>query len=210
MIYGAITSMRQSKRIQTGLTIQAMIGDSTAMIDETLASYALTPAGKRRAILTAAASNPKTAKGEKLPFVAALLHLAPANRSGHNTCVYASIACRYACLNTAGHGGINLINDSNAVQRTRILKTKWLFEYQDHFLVQLADEISALERKARKYGKRCAIRLNGTSDLAWETLKMPDTGENIFQRFSGVQFYDYTKVFRASPCAAMHCQSITT
>lgn len=156
--------------------------------------YALTPAGQPRKILTAAAANPKTAKGEKLPYVAALLHLAPANRSGHNTCSHASERCRYVCLNTAGHGGINLVNDSNHVQRTRIAKTKWLFEYQQHFLSQLWHEINAMTRKAERLGKHVAIRLNGTSDLAWERLKFADTGLNLFEAFPEVQFYDYTKV----------------
>ena len=163
--------------------------------DAILAGYALTPAGQPRQILTAASANPKTAKGAKLPILAAILHLSPANRSGYQTCPYASPACRYACLNTAGHGGINLIDDSNAVQRTRVDKTRWLFEYPEHFLSQLADEIARLERRANRLGLQCAVRLNGTSDLAWSSaFRVPDTGQTIIDTFPNVQFYDYTKV----------------
>jgi hypothetical protein len=38
------------------------------------------------------------------------------------------------------------------------------------------------------------FRLNGTSDLAWEKYPVPHHGKNIFDAFSTLQFYDYTKV----------------
>jgi hypothetical protein len=162
--------------------------------NDILRSYALTDSGNRRTILTSAAANPKTAKGAKLPLVAAIMHLAPADRSGYNTCPYASPACKYACLNTSGHGGINLVNDSNAVQETRVLKTRWLFEFGDHFLAQLREEIAALERKAKKRGLGCAVRINGTSDLGFHRMKLSDSGLSLMQTFPNVRFYDYTKV----------------
>jgi len=41
------------------------------------------------------------------------------------------------------------------------------------------------------------IRLNGTSDLAWEKYGFSYNGveyKNIFELFSDIQFYDYTKI----------------
>jgi hypothetical protein len=41
------------------------------------------------------------------------------------------------------------------------------------------------------------IRLNGTSDLAWEKYGFTYSGvfyKNIFELFSDIQFYDYTKI----------------
>jgi hypothetical protein len=38
------------------------------------------------------------------------------------------------------------------------------------------------------------FRLNGTSDLSWEKYVVNGQGDNIFQMFPTVQFYDYTKV----------------
>jgi len=55
----------------------------------------------------------------------------------------------------------------------------------------LAGEISAVIRRAEKLGLKPAIRLNGTSDLPWENL-----APELFQKFSDVQFYDYTKSFK--------------
>ena len=37
------------------------------------------------------------------------------------------------------------------------------------------------------------MRLNGTSDIQWEHIKL-DNENNIFEEFPQVQFYDYTKI----------------
>jgi hypothetical protein len=145
--------------------------------------------------LTPAAHNPKTAKGESLPYQAAILHLSPADRSGYNTCPYASKGCKHACLNTAGHGGIG--GDDNSVQRARIRKTRMFFEDRAAFMTQLVADTEALVRKARKNGKRPALRLNGTSDIGW--LRVPCIRHdvpytNMMTAFPEVMFYDYTKV----------------
>ena len=47
-------------------------------------------------------------------------------------------------------------------------------------------------RKAVKLGQRLCVRLNGTSDIAWEKVKMRD-GRTLLELFPLVQFYDYTK-----------------
>jgi hypothetical protein len=146
-------------------------------------------------LLTPAASNPKTAKGEALPYEAAILHLSPADRSGYNTCPYASPGCKHACLNTAGHGGIG--GDDNSVQRARIRKTRWFFEDRAGFMAQLVKEIAALERRAAKRGRVAVVRLNGTSDIGWSRVPCEYQGvtwPNLFYAFPWVTFYDYTKV----------------
>jgi len=61
------------------------------------------------------------------------------------------------------------------------------------FMAQLELEISAFIRKAEAKGYVPAIRLNGTSDIRWENVKVGGA-PNIFARFPNVQFYDYTKV----------------
>jgi hypothetical protein len=146
-------------------------------------------------LLTPAASNPKTAKGHDLPYEAAILHLAPGNLSGHEVCPYRSKGCTFACLNTAGHGGIG--GPDNSVQRARIRKTRQFFEDRPGFMHQLVDEIAKLERKAAKNGRRAAVRLNGTSDIGWLHVKCHKNGvtfPNLMLAFPKVIFYDYTKV----------------
>lgn len=144
--------------------------------------------------------NPKIAKGMKYGYLPAILHLAPHTLSGFNVCPKATAGCSAACLNTAGRGGIGLDKDGlNAIQRARIAKTQRIMrrETRAEFMAELHRDIEAVVRKAEREGLIPCIRLNGTSDLRWETmpvivntLKFP----NIFAAFPTVQFYDYTKL----------------
>lgn len=134
-------------------------------------------------------SNPKVAKAEqKLGIRSAVLHLAPYDMGGHNVCPSASPGCIAACLHTAG----NPIYQDNKT-RARIARTKFFFADRSGFLARLADEITKHENAAFKHGLKPAVRLNGTSDLAWERLRDAD-GKTIVERFPDVQFYDYTAV----------------
>lgn len=139
--------------------------------------------------------NPKLLKGEKKGYLSFVLHLAPANLSGYNTCAKATVGCKESCLNTAGRGGMFKKGDhTNAIQQARIRKTKMFFENRPEFMSQLLKDIVLGIKQAKKKGMIPAFRLNGTSDLSWEKYEILD-GRNIFQMFPDVQFYDYTKVF---------------
>ena len=131
-------------------------------------------------------NNAKTVKGQKRGYLTGVLYLAPSDLSGRNVCPMASPGCIAACLNTAGHGAFN------NVQQARINKTRALFEDRDAFLAQLHKEIGALIRKAARDGLTPTVRLNGTSDLPWEAYKLD--GKSLFEHFPDVQFYDYTKI----------------
>ena len=58
---------------------------------------------------------------------------------------------------------------------------------------ELAADIRAGIRKAEREGLTLAVRLNGTSDIRWETIAL-EGARNIFEMFPGVTFYDYTKL----------------
>lgn len=139
-------------------------------------------------------SNPKTDKGTKYGFLTAILHLSPARASGvGNVCASASPGCIAACLNTAGHGGIGLTTvGDNAVQRARRERTRIFFEDRPAFLDRLVHEIGLHIRRAERAGLVPVVRLNGTSDIRYESIRLAD-GTTIFERFEGIQFYDYTK-----------------
>ena len=133
-------------------------------------------------------ANPKIQKGTKLGYLTFILHLAPADVSGYNTCPKSTAGCRAACLNTAGRGGMFRQGETtNVIQKARIRKTKLFFENRDVFLAILEDDIHRAIRFAQRKGLTPVFRLNGTSDLSWEKY-------GIIQKFPGVQFYDYTKV----------------
>lgn len=141
-------------------------------------------------LLTEAASNAKTAKNAMhAQYLTYILHLAPADLSGYNVCPLASAGCKAACLNTAGRGVF-----SN-VQAARIRKTKLLMENRAEFFGLLKQDLDAVQRKATKAGLKAVVRLNGTSDLAWENMRA-FAGQNVFEAYPAIQFYDYTKIAR--------------
>ena len=128
-------------------------------------------------------SDAKTIKGKSAGYLTGILYLAPANESGvMNTCAYASAGCRAGCLFTAGRAAI-----FPRIIAARIEKTRFLARDREAFLEQLRREIRGLVRRASRRGLRPAVRLNGTSDLAWLPLR-------LCAEFPGVRFYDYTNL----------------
>jgi hypothetical protein len=141
-------------------------------------------------------ANPKIQKGTKLGYLSFILHLAPADLSGHNTCPKATAGCKSACLNTAGRGGMFKKGETtNMIQKARIRKTKYFYEDRAGFMLDLAYDIQKGIKMAEKLGLKPVFRLNGTSDLSWEKYEVPVfCTRNIFELYPNVQFYDYTKV----------------
>ncbi len=140
-------------------------------------------------------ANPKIQKGTKMGYLSFILHLAPSDLSGKNTCPKATKGCIAACLNTAGRGGMfKKGENTNMIQKARIRKTQYFFDNREGFMQDLVNDITKAIKFAERKGLTPVFRLNGTSDLSWEKYKVASTGQNIFEYFSFVQFYDYTKV----------------
>lgn len=140
-------------------------------------------------------ANPKIQKGTKLGYLTFILHLAPADLSGRETCPKRTAGCTAACLNTAGRGGMFKRGETtNVIQRARIRKTKYFFENREAFMSDLVEDIMRAVNYARRKGLIPVFRLNGTSDLSWEKYPTPYGADNIFTQFPTLQFYDYTKV----------------
>jgi hypothetical protein len=146
--------------------------------------------------------NSKTIKGEKLGYTTYIMYLAPhtQNSKGKNLCSHASVGCAKACLFNSGAARF-----SN-VQLGKMNKTEYFLADRKGFMAQLDAEITKIVRmhenvvgdeqigrtgKVVRY-KKFAIRLNGTSDIPFENIKVRDD-KNIFELFPTVQFYDYTK-----------------
>lgn len=142
--------------------------------------------------------NPKILKGLKQGFNTYILHLAPANLSGYETCPKRTAGCTAACLNTAGRGGMfKKGENTNMIQQARIRKTKMFFENRVQFMADLVKDIELAIKQSAKKDLTPVFRLNGTSDLAWEKYEVVRGGKlfrNIFDAFSEVTFYDYTKI----------------
>ena len=131
-------------------------------------------------------SNTKILKGSGRGYMSCILHLAPAASSGNEVCPKRTPGCTAACLNYAGRGQMK------TVQAGRLRKTRLYFEDRDLFMGQLIWDINAGIRKAEREDATPCFRLNGTSDIPWERVRIKN--KNLFQMFPDVQFYDYTKM----------------
>lgn len=139
---------------------------------------------KRPTSLLGVSTDAKTVKGEKKGVLTGIMYLAPHKLSGVNVCPMADLAgCAAPCLNTAGRGRMT------PVQEARLRKTRFLHEDKAGFIAVLRKDIRKLVAKAKKLGMAPMVRLNGTSDIRWE-VEAPE----LFEEFSDVQFYDYTKL----------------
>lgn len=131
--------------------------------------------------LLSVGTDAKTVKGEKFGYFTGILYLAPANEAGFgNLCPNASDGCLASCLYTAGRGAMSTIKEA------RIRKTRLFFSDKPKFLDTIQQDIKDLIKSGTKQAKKVCVRLNGTSDVPWERL-------GLFDKFSDVQFYDYTK-----------------
>jgi hypothetical protein len=142
--------------------------------------------------------NPKVLKGMAQGYNTYILHLAPADVSGYETCPKRTAGCTAACLNTAGRGGMFKKGEStNVIQEARKRKTRLFFENRELFMQLLVKDIELGIKQSAKIGLIPVFRLNGTSDLAFEKYEVVRNGQifrNIFAAFPEVQFYDYTKI----------------
>jgi hypothetical protein len=134
----------------------------------------------------------KIEKSNKLSdeWFSRIIYLAPDDLAdGKNTlCPYAKIAkCNVPCLNTAGMGKFT------NVQQSRIRKTLLFLNDRQEFMRQLVQDVNKFLKECDRLGKKPALRLNGTSDIQWETIEV-DGYDNIFAMFPQIQFYDYTKI----------------
>jgi len=130
-------------------------------------------------------NNAKTIKSDMGgEYLTAIMYLRP----NLNICAMSDLAqCRKACLNTSGRGAMNCI------QEARQRKTDAFESDPVAFVDQLKVEVQKFLNKATKKGVKLAVRLNGTSDIAWENMKGSD-GVTVIDAFPMVQFYDYTKL----------------
>ena len=172
--------------------------------------------------LFAIGSDAKTIKGEKENVMTGILYLSPYKKSGKNFCSHATAGCIIGCLDTAGRGQMNCI------QEARLRKSLYFINNKTNFMLDLIESIIRLKKKAYNKGFTPVVRLNGTSDLLWENIKISwsdilsrkyiinnykyisldnKTANNhslkpinLMDLFNDIMFYDYSKnPFRNTP-----------
>lgn len=156
-----------------------------AAIDESLAIWKRYPNN-----LLSINADAKTSKGNKKGILTGVLYEAPADIASRvSLCPMAELAgCEDACLYRAGRGRFS------STQQSRIRKTLYIDQYPARAFATLCKNIEALKRKAARLEMIPAVRLCGTSDRDWNKWCARHGLPNIFDLFSDVQFYDYTKV----------------
>jgi hypothetical protein len=137
--------------------------------------------------LIRAGGDAKTVKGNDSGYLTAIMYMTPYKTLGANLCPMAETAqCLDGCLNTAGRGAMN------SVQKGRARKAEWFVKDRDGFMAQLIKDLTRFQNYCVKRDIKPAVRLNGTTDIRWELIKV--NGQTIFELFPDVQFYDYTKI----------------
>ena len=141
---------------------------------------------KPKNLLSKGNTNAKTNKNEQDTYI---LYLAPYNQNskGINICPKASKGCAKACLFTAGRGAF-----SNVI-KARQNKTEYFLHDKKGFVIQLANELIKIDKKASKKTNQTLIRLNGTSDLDFVYLLKKYADFDI-NNYKNLHFYDYTKI----------------
>lgn len=162
--------------------------------------------------------NPKAAKSVAYGYLNAILYLAPHSFAGvGNLCPKASQGCIKSCLGLySGRAGmVKPSTGTNVVRDARVLKARHFMRNRAEFMRAVMFDLARQHAKARQAGLRLAVRLNGSTDIAWEGLRVelnaseaakiarlsrgslrPWEGvyRNIFDVFPSVQFLDYTKL----------------
>ena len=160
--------------------------------------------------------NAKTVKGESLGYLTGICYLAPSNESGvMNTCSFATKDCIEVCIYRQGRGAFTQTIRAR-IKKTVFLfenrasfidSLRWDIEALERkasklrFCAMCSTIVKArtATKRARHTCRKCgavlvavkiAIRINGTSDLAWIPMQMS-------AEFPHVQFYDYTKLPKA-------------
>lgn len=118
------------------------------------------------------------------------IYLAPANSSGYEVCKFRTNECTMGCLATSGRVKMETA-DNHTITSARVKKSRLFVEQPEFFFRWVIAEITAYKFKAERLGYGFAIRINGTSDIDLRNFNID--GKNLFEHFSTIQFYDYTK-----------------
>ena len=142
----------------------------------------------------------KAVKADKYGYLNGINYMAAHTTAGvGNLCAAASPGCIDLCLGLySGQAAMvaDLEHGTNSVRESRIRKAQYFASDVQAFLDEVCQHIEALQRRAAKLGKALCIRMNGSTDIPFERIKIKSRGNrNVYDVFPDVQFVDYTKRF---------------
>lgn len=145
----------------------------------------------------------KAIKADEYGYLNAIHYMSPANVAGvGNLCPHASEGCKALCLGlTSGQAGIvtnatSHDDQGNACRKSRRDKAVRFMRDRAAYMVDVVKSIEAEQRKAARLGKKLCVRMNGSTDIAWEGVRCVRDGvefRSVYHAFPEVQFVDYTK-----------------
>lgn len=158
--------------------------------------------------------SPKAIKAAKWNYLNAINYMAPHKSAGvGNLCSHASPACIALCLGReSGQAAmVSKTTGTNAVRQSRERKARYFMSDRQAYLREMLLHIARAKRAADRKGMTLAVRPNGSTDIAYEGLRVVvdvafaaelsrtcglsiEPGvHTIFSAFPTIQFLDYTK-----------------
>ena len=148
--------------------------------------------------------SPKAVKADAFGYLNAIHYMSPADTAGvGNLCPKASEGCKTICLGlTSGQAGMvkdiaDNTDQGNSVRKSRREKSIRFMRDRAAYMRDVVRSIELAERKAAKLRKKLCVRMNGSTDIAWEGIPCLRHGSkyrNLMDAFPRVQFVDYTKI----------------
>src|SRR5262245_3555536 len=131
----------------------------------------------------------KPEKAEAFGYYTTIHYLSPPDIGGHgDVCSHRSPACTAACL--GWHSGHAAIGETNNVRDARLAKTRDFMTNRQAYLVRMVMEIARARRLSAKRGLKLCVRLKGSSDIAWEGIRLQPSGRTLFEFFQEVTFVE--------------------
>ena len=158
--------------------------------------------------------SPKAIKASKYGYLNAINYMAPAESAGvGNLCSHASAGCIALCLGReSGQAAmVSRVTGTNSVRDSRERKARYFMTERQAYMREMLLHIAHAIRDARWRGMRLVVRPNGSTDIAYEgvrvmidpelaaelseiaNVEVPTGAQTIFTAFPRVQFVDYTK-----------------
>lgn len=144
--------------------------------------------------------SPKAIKATAYGWLNAIHYMAPHTLAGvGNLCPKASAGCMALCLGEhSGQAGMVSHDDQmNETRLSRRAKAQRFMRERAAYMRDVVRSIELVERKAQRDGLQLCVRLNGSTDIAWEGVGCERNGikyRNVFEAFPHIQFVDYTKI----------------
>jgi len=137
--------------------------------------------------------NPKAEKATNYGYLNGINYMSPHKSGGTgNLCPHASAGCIALCLGE--HAGQAAISET--VRESRKRKAEYFMRERKTFMAETFHHIEKLIQTADKANLKPVIRLNGSTDIAFEGISVEIDGStyrNLMEAFPAVQFVDYTK-----------------